>query len=333
MRDAAQRLLAALDTHPVLVDVGASGEPPPIWSPIAASSVYLGFDPDLREIQPLSNGQFHTGFLVNEAVTSHVTEAGVRFYLTRSPYCSSTLPPDAASLQNYLFSTLFEVESEATLPATTLDSVLQRLALTRVDWLKVDSQGTDLRLFQSLEATVQSRVLAVDVEPGLIDVYQGEDLFVDTHRALMQAGFWLSNLDVKGAVRMRRDTLARLGSRHEELTQAFVERAIRPSPAWCEARYLRSLEWLAQHHFTPRDYGVLWVFAMLDRQFGFALDLTVQYEQAFGADAISRQMTDETLAALRQLRRRALPLTVARKLLPTRVKHHLKRALSAARQR
>src|SRR6185503_6525843 len=96
----------------------------------------------------------------------------------------------------------------------TLDAVVKRLGLTGIDWLKVDTQGTDLRIFTTLSANVRSGVLAIDLEPGLIDAYQGEDLFVDTHKTLTQSGFWLSNLDVRGVARMKRSTLEFLTSAH-----------------------------------------------------------------------------------------------------------------------
>ena len=61
---------------------------------------------------------------------------------------------------------------------------MDRLSLSGIDWLKTDSQGTDLRIFNSLRPEVRSRVLAIDIEPGLIDAYVGEDLFVDAHKEL-----------------------------------------------------------------------------------------------------------------------------------------------------
>lgn len=53
---AAQRLLAQLAIHPVLIDVGASNAPPSLWAAIAPQSIYVGFDPDKREIHELDGG-------------------------------------------------------------------------------------------------------------------------------------------------------------------------------------------------------------------------------------------------------------------------------------
>ena len=169
---------------------------------------------------------------MNEAVVA--AEANeVSFYLTRSPFCSSTLPPDPEALSDYLFSDLFAVEREAKVRATTFNSLFDRLGLSAVDWFKTDTQGTDLRLFNSLRPGIRDRVLAVDIEPGLIDAYIGEDLFVNVHESLTKSGFWLSDMKVMGAVRMRRATLDKLRLTHQDIDERRMQKAVRPSPGWC----------------------------------------------------------------------------------------------------
>jgi hypothetical protein len=187
--------------------------------------------------------------------------------------CSSTLKPDAPSLAEYLFAELFVVQREADVPAATLDAVLDRLGLPGIDWLKTDSQGIDLRLFESLKPDRRAKVLALDLEPGLIDAYLGEDLFVDAHKQLLRTGFWLSNLEVMGTVKMRHATLDRLKRLEAAPALPDAVRVVRVSPGWVNSRYLRSLPSLAQGDFGKREYSVLWVFACLDGQYGFACEL------------------------------------------------------------
>ena len=296
-------VLTTLNIQPVLLDIGASGAPPPQWKPIARRSIYVGFDPDRRELHEILGGQYARSIIVNEAVTNVLGQDGVRFYLTHSPYCSSTLPPNTEVLLQYLFSDLFAVEKEVLVRASSLDAVIDRLGLQGIDWFKTDSQGTDLRLFQSLRDDLRDRVLAIDIEPGLMDAYRGEDLFVDAHRELLRQGFWLSSLDVKGSVRMKRATLQAVASRHPGLKDVHVYDAVRSSPCWCEARYLRTIESFSQRNAGKRDYMLLWVFAMIERQWGYALDIAQAYRQQFGDDQILDQLWD---APLRQLQRYTL---------------------------
>jgi hypothetical protein len=287
--------LKALKTPPVLVDVGASDSPPKIWDTISSQAIYLGFDPDRRELPDIPHDRYLRSIIIDKALTAFSDQRSVNFYLTRSPYCSSILLPDQASLSNYLLSDLFVVEKEVSVPATTLTALLEDLSLPGVDWFKTDSQGTDLRLFQSLPDQLRSQVLAVDVEPGLIDAYQGEDLFVDTHRELVKQGFWLSNILIGGAIRMRRSTADKIGDRFSEL----VTKSQRTSPVYCEARYLRDPEWLEKCGAGKERFLLLWVFAMIDEQYGFALDIADIYVKLFGLDEWASFIMEEPILSLR----------------------------------
>ena len=327
MSTAIDRVLTTLDIHPILVDVGASGEPPRIWAPLIRQAVYVGFDPDLRETRQLPSGSFYRGFILNQAVTSDPQGDQIEFYLTRSPFCSSTLEPDSPSLSNYLFADLFAVEKRVSVKATRLDGVLDSLHLPCIDWLKLDSQGTDFRLFNSLRPETRSRVLALDVEPGLIDAYRGEDLFIDTHRELTHSGFWLSNLSVQGAVRMRRAALEQMLAVDKSLTHDRVEKSVRASPGWLEARYLRTLEWMARHNLRQREYALLWVLALLDGQFAFAFDLILDWERNWGASDLSESMKAEAVSRIKRSPR--YRVAQIRSLLPRGLKRWLRRLARA----
>lgn len=315
-------LLSILEINPVLFDIGASGAPPKIWDPIARHSIYVGFDPDLREMQRLPEKYFYRSIILNEAITPREGSDDVVFYLTKYPQCSSTLRPDITSLSNYLFSDLFVVEQETLVRASTVESIMDRFALSHIHWFKTDSQGTDLRIFNSLNEKVRRRVLAVDMEPGLISAYVEEDLFVDVHRDLMLNGFWLSNMKIGGAVRLRRSSLSSATRQNERLSETLIDRGVRKSPAWCETRYLRTIESLTQDNFTKQDYVLLWIFALLDDQPGFALDLATEYEYVFGRNDVSELMKNESISHMRRSWHRRL-FSVAKALLPVQVKRRL----------
>ena len=171
-----------------------------------------------------------------------------------------------------------------------------------MDWLKTDSQGTDLRLFLGLPAPVRDGVLALDIEPGLIDAYVGEDLWIDAHRALTGGGFWLSHLDVRGAVRMRRENLSLLAQYAPGTNDRQVQTAVRPSPGWGESRYLRTIDWLVQTGADERAFVLLWVFAGLDGQYGFALDVGAAYETRFGPSERATFLQSQAALAIARVR-------------------------------
>ncbi len=293
------KILELNNLHPVFLDIGASGKPQDILDPISRQSIYIGFDPDTRDTQDSRPTQYWKSFIINKAIVTTDDETKTSFFLTRSPYCSSTLLPDTKSICDYLFSDLFIVEKKITVDAISIDRLLQELNLSGIDWFKTDSQGTDLRLFSSISSQIRSRIMAVDIEPGLVDVYQGEDLFINAHQVLLKEGFWPSRLNIGKAIRMKRSNMDSLVAIHSRFSEKRINSLLHPSPIYCEARYLRSIDWLVDHNFSKREYILLWIFALLDDQPGYAFDIVTMYENLFERDNVFDIMRDDTLRVLK----------------------------------
>jgi FkbM family methyltransferase len=296
---------------PVLVDVGASGGLHRKWKPIARHCVCVAFEPDERERQlERRHGDFRELWVVNQAVAERADSAA-RFHLTRSPYCSSLLEPDAEALARYALAPLFDVEGIEEVETVELRTVLAEVGHERVDWFKSDSQGTDLRLFVSLGEEMAARVLLVELEPGIIDGYRGEDKLADAIAELSRRGFWMSALRIEGWPRLRRDLLER---RLGPLERRFVRAAIRTAPGWGEAEWLSGFE--PEELFGEREVLLGFVFASLRGHHGFALELAVRGRERFGGEVFGRMER----AALRRVRAGAVraPAFVVRRLLARR---------------
>lgn len=251
----------------VLLDLGAAAGPPEIWNAIARSCTYLAFEPDPRSQGNVPPAAFKTAVTIPAAATD-VDQRTVRLYLTRSAFCSSTLAPDEDGLRGFVFAPLFDVETTDVVPAMTIDHVLRSEGLNRVHWFKADTQGTDLRLFRSMSSEVRCGVLAVDVEPGLINAYQGEDLFSEAHEYFTANGFWLSSLKIGTNARGSRQTLSRILA-ERDATPDSVPHRYRQTPVCCEARYLRAL---VPGLLGRDDLAVLATFAAMDNQPVFAIE-------------------------------------------------------------
>ena len=247
---------------PVLVDIGASGEINPKWKLIAPYSICIAFDADDREfhISEQTNKSYKKLVTFNRIVTSGKVDKA-DFYLTRSPFCSSLLEPDMESLQPWIFGSLFEVEKITHLPAINLEMALLQIKINYIDWFKTDTQGTDLRLFETLSTEISGNILAAEFEPGIIDAYKKEDKLYSVMAHMHKSGFWLSSIMVKGVQRLNGIYKSELGS--------FVSgKVIRKSPCWAEVAYLR------QPFLTDRrQVLLLYIFALLEKQYGFALEI------------------------------------------------------------
>ncbi|MEZ6044420.1 MAG: FkbM family methyltransferase [Planctomycetaceae bacterium] len=255
-----------MEQPPVLVDIGASGAVHPAWKPLAPASICIAFDADQRELTTTTSTQagYRQLHLFPAAVVEQPEEKA-RFYLTKSPYCSSRLKPNQEALQVWNFAPLFEVSEEVEVPAITLPEVLEQLQLTYIDWFKTDSQGTDLRLFLSLPDEIRHQILIAEFEPGLIDAYHNEDKLHQILARLEQEPFWLSRLDLKGPHRFSPELLQNQSS----FKQRLWLKGQRITPGWGEMCYLHEFE----GEQTLRRYLLGWMIATIQEQHGFAFEL------------------------------------------------------------
>jgi len=247
---------------PVLVDIGASGEIHPKWKPIALHSCCIAFDADDREFRIKEEADKNYKRLVKiNRIVSTKTESQAPFFLTRSPFCSSLLEPDRENLSPWLFKSLFDVVKISSLPSVTLEETLKTLDISYIDWLKTDTQGTDLRIYQSLPGEIRKNILAAEFEPGIMDAYKGEDKLYAVMNEMHREGYWLSSMQVKGTQRLNEKFARQIGD-------YLSGKIIRTSPCWAELTYFRN-----PTELSLRNVLLNIVFALLEKQYGYALEL------------------------------------------------------------
>jgi FkbM family methyltransferase len=292
---------------PVLVDVGAAQGIHPRWRRIAGYAICVAFEADEREIRTVTSeaAGFRRLTTYNCIAAEHCS-AAEPFHLTASPFCSSRLAPRHEALGRYAFAPMFRVERTVELPAVELPAVLAELGLERIDWLKLDSQGTDLRLFRSLGDHADN-VLVVELEPGIVDAYEGEDTLADVLADLGTRGFWASHMRVRGSTRVDSELAGReLGARATGLLDACHKLA----PGWAEIEYFN--EFTDEGRFGKRELLLGCAFAFLRGHDAFAFELATRGRDRFGDPF--HELRD---SALRRVRARfaRLPFSLARSVL------------------
>lgn len=282
---------------PVLLDVGAAGGINRAWRQIAQYSIGVGFEPDSREAAPLdaARGMFARWIFCRAlAVPEKTVDGKAALHLTQSPQCSSVLSPDSEALSEWAFSDFFRIVETRSLPATTLRDALAAENIDRVDWLKCDTQGLDLRLFRSLPTEWRARMQAVEFEPGLMDAYHGEDRLTDVLMAMVNEPFWMSDLDVGRTARGRSELLRKyLGSAGVK----WVRRLGPLAPGWANVRFLRDVA-IRSESLDRRAYLLNWVFAMITNQDAQALTVAALGRERFGGEIFESMAT----ASVRSLR-------------------------------
>ncbi len=258
------------EASPVLVDIGASEAIHKLWKKISKYSTCIAFDADDREIGYIEkiSSDFKKLYVFN-CIVSDKDSPKISFFLTNSPYCSSTLEPNLNELENWAYSDKFNVTKNIEIKAKTLFSSLEELNINRIDWFKSDSQGIDLRLFNSLPLEINKKIIVAEFEPGFINSYKGEDKLSDLIKDFESKEFWLSNAKVKGSQRITKNQLDKYFN--SEISKKLGQFSHKTSPGWAELIYLNNFN---KNNFSIREYLLGWIFSTILNQHGFALLLT-----------------------------------------------------------
>jgi len=283
-----------IEKPPILFDIGASGDIHLAWKSIAKYSICIAFDADERDFQVSEQNDrgYKKLFMINRVVGT-VSDDEMEFHLTHSPYCSSALEPDNESLKPWAFSELFTKTKTIKMSAVTLADALKQCDLNYIDWYKSDSQGTDLRLFDSLHDEIKYKILSAEFEPGIIDAYKGEDKLYDLMRYMEKLPFWVTSMDIKGSQRIDTLDLDDLG----HVRKKFVNNCLKTSPGWCEIVYLNDLE----NIHTERDMLLGWIIASIKNEFGFAAKIARK-----GQSTIDNPLFEEMLESSKNSLRKEL---------------------------
>jgi hypothetical protein len=265
------------DNPPVLVDIGASEKIHPKWKAISKYSFCVAFDADDRDFKFVEKKQtnFKKLYVFNSVVVDG-SENTIDFYLTKSPYCSGVLKPDRKVLQPNLHSDLFDVEKVVKLNATNLHKALSEIGFSQIDWFKCDSQGTDLRLFKSLDENIRSKLIVAEFEPGIIDAYESEDKLYSLLEYLTEERFWLSDINIKGVPRIPLEVFN--SEFKNSIFKKLLKESIKPAPGWGEMTFINSFE---ATDFGMREYLLGWLFCTMENHHPFALVLALKGIEKF----------------------------------------------------
>lgn len=181
----------------VLMDVGARYGMHPSWRGWRGALKVLMFEPDTVEAKRLRERLDAQVFEVFE--TALDSQEGERtFHLLRHRGLSSFLRPDPDSeCFRRLKPGQAEIEQEIRLRTRTIDALMAERGLA-VDFLKVDTEGTEHDVIEGAAGQLADHVLGVRSSCNFQPCFFGQKLFSQTHDYLHALGFVLLNLDYRG---------------------------------------------------------------------------------------------------------------------------------------
>ena len=263
------------ERHPlVLVDVGARGGLRSHWSPAQRHLRSIGFEPDKREYQRLV-----ADTRTNERVTFfdkalHNRREQIQLRITRNPALTSIFEPNRAWLDAFPEADRFDVVELQQVDACPLDELLAAEHIDDIDFLKVDTQGSERYVIEGAAHALATSGIGVEVEVEFAPLYTGQPLFADVDTTLRSLGYSLFDLR---PCYWKRSAGRTLGGPNGQIV-------------WADALYLknvvelkRSLEPLdpeARKSKVLRAMSVSLIYGYWD----YAMEIALETEQYFDPD-------------------------------------------------
>lgn len=158
----------------------------------------FGFDPDEAECAKLQASYNHlpNGYVTCLPIGLAGSPGKRNLYLTKEPACSSLHPPIHYLAEKYPALDCISLQKIITADVTTLDLWAREMNLQTIDYIKIDTQGSELEILKGGD-TIISTTRCIDIEVEFNPIYEGQTLFGETDTYLRSKGFalWrLSNL-------------------------------------------------------------------------------------------------------------------------------------------
>jgi FkbM family methyltransferase len=180
--------------HPlVLVDVGARGGLKSNWSAAERHLRFVGFEPEQAEHGRLIDGT-HASRSTFLEVALHNRREPLSLNVARDRGLTSIFQPNREFLDSFPEADRFDVVGAQQLEADTLDNQLLTHRIHDVDFVKADTQGSELFVLEGGARVLASSVIGVEVEVEFAPIYKDQPLFADVDRFLRGLGYHLFDL-------------------------------------------------------------------------------------------------------------------------------------------
>ncbi|KHE90620.1 MAG: FkbM family methyltransferase [Candidatus Scalindua rubra] len=178
------------------VDVGARWGITEPWVHFGDIINIIGFEPDETECKKL-NAQIREKdvFIKYLPIALLDGKKDATLNITKSPGCSSLLKPNTKLLNQFPDFERFNIVKKTQLSTNSLNSVLEENRIRDIDFIKVDTQGTELKIFQGSGQVLSKDVFGIAVEVEFAQLYEDQPLFADVDKYLRENGFTLFDLN------------------------------------------------------------------------------------------------------------------------------------------
>jgi len=282
-----------------MMDIGARGGISEQWRPIADLARVIGFEPDQDECKRLNAECMRLnaeGSMEFYPCALHSSPGEYIFYLTESEYCHGFRPCDPKYFGRFPNAINNKVRGDVTVRADSLDNFVTTAALDHVDFIKIDTEGSELDVLQGARASLNAkRVLGLLVEVWWDPRLKNQPSFAELDSFIRQHGFTFFDIEClrypRNSLPVGRMTRAFKGSPFRALRR-FADVLSFPTPyrhfgqiLTADALYFRDPVWDLSEGggFAWSDETILRLVGLLDL-YGyqdFAIEILDSYRDQF----------------------------------------------------
>ena len=115
-------------------------------------------------------------------------------HLARDRGLSSIFEPDRTFLDAFPDAGRFDIDDVQHVDVDTLDNQLQARNITDIDFIKADTQGSELYVLQGSSRALAASAVGVEVEVEFTPIYKDQPTFADVDAFMRGAGYLLFDL-------------------------------------------------------------------------------------------------------------------------------------------
>lgn len=192
--DALAALIRLTGRPLVIADVGCRWGLANAWERYGRHAQVVGFDPDAEECARLERAYSGSCEVRYVPVGLGRRRRRSTLYQTVEPACSSLYPPDHRAMNRHPdLERVIRPVGTTRIATTTLDAWWRGSKLDPIDFLKLDTQGSELDILRGARRQLDA-IRFVEVEVEFNPIYRAQPLFPDVDRFLRRRGFVLWRL-------------------------------------------------------------------------------------------------------------------------------------------